>query len=228
MADCQTIDVSDIAGVGSSQLSEPLADECEANTWGRLYPLHDAYSKVDLIEDEYTFGRDEESTVCIHEQQNGCEVPNWQALSKVHFMIFREQPKSGKDQDSSEDSRKYGVFLYDKSSNGTFVNGAKIGKNKTCLLKDNSEISLSLRKNVSWVYKEKQRSSDYPDIPKEFLCRYDIGKTLGKGACGEVRICFEKETGNRSAVKLIEMKKFDKDEKIYKSAMLEVNMINTP
>ena len=89
-------------------------------------------------------------------------------------------------------------------------------------MKDNSEISLSLKRNTAWVYKEKQRQPDYPDIPKEFLCRYDIGKTLGKGACGEVRICFEKETGLRSAVKVIEMKKFDKDEKAYKSAMLEV------
>ena len=63
--------------------------------------------------------------MCISEHQNGCEVPNWQALSKVHFMVFREQPKSGKEEVSA-DSRKYGVFLYDKSSNGTFVNGAKV------------------------------------------------------------------------------------------------------
>ena len=102
------------------------------------------------------------------------------------------------------------------------IHGPQVGKNKTCLLKDNSEVSLSLKRNLAWVYKEKQRLSDYPDIPKEFLCRYDIGKTLGKGACGEVRICFEKETGTKSAVKVIEMKKFDKDEKAYKSAMLEV------
>ena len=89
-------------------------------------------------------------------------------------------------------------------------------------MKDNSEISLSLKKNTSWVYKEKQRYSDHPDIPRDFLCRYDIGKTLGKGACGEVRLCFDKETGKRSAVKVIEMKKFEKDEKTYKAAMLEV------
>ena len=76
---------------------------------------------------------------------------------------------------------------------------------------------------MAWVYKEKQRPCDYPGIPREFLCRYAIGKTLGKGACGEVRLCFDKETGERSAVKLIEMKKFDKDEKTYKSAMLEVS-----
>ena len=46
MADCQTIDVSDIYGVASSQASEPTGDELEANVWGRLYPLHNAYSKV--------------------------------------------------------------------------------------------------------------------------------------------------------------------------------------
>ena len=46
MADCQTIDVSEIYGVASSQASEPTGDELEANVWGRLYPLHDAYSKV--------------------------------------------------------------------------------------------------------------------------------------------------------------------------------------
>ena len=79
-----------------------------------------------MIEDEYTFGRDEDCSVCITEQLNGCEVPNWQALSKVHFMIFRELPKGGKGQEVSGDSRKYGVFLYDKSSNGTFVNGEKV------------------------------------------------------------------------------------------------------
>ena len=46
MADCQTIDVSEIYGVASSQASEPTGDELEANVWGRLYPLHNAYSKV--------------------------------------------------------------------------------------------------------------------------------------------------------------------------------------
>ena len=46
MAECQTIDVSEICGVASSQLSEPLDDELEASVWGRLYPLHDSYSKV--------------------------------------------------------------------------------------------------------------------------------------------------------------------------------------
>ena len=88
-------------------------------------PSQRFFEQVDLINDEYTIGRDEECSVCITEQQNGCEVPNWQALSKVHFMVFREQPKSGKEE-LSGDSRKYGVFLYDKSSNGTFVNGAKV------------------------------------------------------------------------------------------------------
>ena len=46
MAECQTIDVSEICGVASSQLSESLDDELEASVWGRLYPLHDSYSKV--------------------------------------------------------------------------------------------------------------------------------------------------------------------------------------
>ena len=48
MADCQTIDVSDIAGIGSSQVSEQSGDnEFGANIWGRLYPLNNAYTKVE-------------------------------------------------------------------------------------------------------------------------------------------------------------------------------------
>ena len=50
MADCQTIDVTDIAGVGSSQASEATGDnEFEAGIWGRLYALGSAYSKVDSL-----------------------------------------------------------------------------------------------------------------------------------------------------------------------------------
>ena len=41
-------------------------------------------------------------------------------------MIFREQPKSERVEGCPGDERKYGVFLYDKSSNGTFVNGEKV------------------------------------------------------------------------------------------------------
>ena len=39
------------------------------------------------------------------------------------------------------------VFLYDTSSNGTFVNGEKVGKGNKQVLNNNDEVALALKKN---------------------------------------------------------------------------------
>ena len=39
------------------------------------------------------------------------------------------------------------TFVYDTSSNGTFINGEKVGKGNKQVLNNNDEIALALKKN---------------------------------------------------------------------------------
>lgn len=45
-------------------------------------------------------------------------------------------------------------------------------------------------------------------FPREFREKYIMSKTLGSGACGEVKLAFEKSTCNKVAVKIINKRKF--------------------
>eukprot|EP00002_Diphylleia_rotans_P008771 TRINITY_DN1875_c0_g1_i3.p1 TRINITY_DN1875_c0_g1~~TRINITY_DN1875_c0_g1_i3.p1 ORF type:complete len:302 (+),score=53.77 TRINITY_DN1875_c0_g1_i3:43-948(+) len=59
--------------------------------------------------------------------------PTVKKISQVHCSIFRQVDGEGKSS----------VILEDKSANGTFVNGAKVGKGVQYVLKDGDHISLT-------------------------------------------------------------------------------------
>jgi len=58
-------------------------------------------------------------------------------ISKIHFTIVRENiGKQG-----------YVIFISDTSSNGTFLNGEKIGKNNRWILSNNDKIAVVSKTN---------------------------------------------------------------------------------
>ncbi|XP_068767467.1 serine/threonine-protein kinase Chk2 isoform X3 [Struthio camelus] len=79
----------------------------------------------------------------------------------------------------------YVAYIEDHSANGTFINRELIGKGKRLPLTHNSEIALSVQTN-----KEGRQAF------------------LRSGACGEVKLAFEKSTCNKVAVKIINKRKF--------------------
>ncbi|XP_054699922.1 serine/threonine-protein kinase Chk2 isoform X2 [Grus americana] len=101
----------------------------------------------------------------------------------------------------------YVAYIEDHSANGTFVNRELVGKGKRLPLTHNSEIALSVQNNKVFVFSDLM-VDDQLVFPREFREKYIMSKTLGSGACGEVKLAFEKSTCNKVAVKIINKRKF--------------------
>lgn len=197
-----------------------FSEEDEASeasqAWGRLFPLAESFNSLDLTKEEYSFGRGESCDVPF--SNNGSKKHQcFQAYSKVHFKIKREITTTG-----------IHVFLEDMSSNGTFVNGEKVGKGCKQVISNNDEISLALKKNKAYMYMDLSAAND-TDLPKEIKEKYILTKTLGRGACGEVRLAFSRGHCDRFAVKIINKKKFSMGGKhavnLAKQVMSEVKIL---
>lgn len=189
METAPTQDVTD--GYFSSEEEDHSQTE---EAWGRLFPLGDSFVGLDLVKDEYTFGRGDNCDVAFNNsgKRNQC----FQAYSKVHFKLIRKSTSTGMH-----------VFLEDASSNGTFVNGEKVGKGNRQVLGNNDEIALAMKKNKAFVFMDLSVNED-ASLPKELTDKYTLTKVLGRGACGEVRLAFVKGSCEKFACKIISKKKF--------------------
>ena len=78
---------------------------------------------------------------------------------------------------SSKD--EYYVKIQDNSSNGTFINGTKIGKGRFQILKSSDEISLSKPENKAFTFVDKSMNDDLK-LPPQVREKYNICKELGK------------------------------------------------
>lgn len=198
------------------ELSEEGESSQESLSWGRLFPLGESFVALDLTKDEYTFGRGENCDVPF--DNNGAKKHQcFQAYSKVHFKIIRQTTTTGTH-----------AFLEDLSSNGTFINGEKVGKGCKQVINNNDEIALALKKNKAFMFMDLMNAND-SDLPAEIKEKYTLTKTLGRGACGEVRLAFSKGSCDRFAVKIITKKKFSTGGKhavnLSKQVMSEVKIL---
>uniref|UniRef100_A0A183T373 Protein kinase domain-containing protein n=1 Tax=Schistocephalus solidus TaxID=70667 RepID=A0A183T373_SCHSO len=121
------------------------------------------------------------------------------AFSKLHFRIARESTSQG-----------LLVFIHDLSSNGTFLNEAKIGiddlfnyccKGRKQPLNNNDEIALAI-KSLKYL------TSVQTEFPPEVTSKYTVCRRLGRGACGEVRLVFGRESCQKYAMKIVQKKTF--------------------
>lgn len=199
--------------------SDGPPEEEAARTWGRLLPLNERlYKNVLLQKDLHAFGRGIDCDYTFEAKIFKKNTQHFQALSKVHFRIFKEN--------HSSDPQNYTVFLEDKSSNGTFVNAERVGSGKKTVMKTNDEISLATKKNKAFIFFDLGDSESEQDkYPSELNKKYTITKILGMGACGEVRLAFEKETYKRFAVKIISKRKFSVGPKMPSSTIEEVTIL---
>ncbi|XP_072206998.1 serine/threonine-protein kinase Chk2 [Excalfactoria chinensis] len=175
---------------------DPEPDELVPQPWGRLFALGKGFSNWDCVHDEYWFGRDKSCDYSFS-KLGLSETGFYQNYSKKHFRIFRERgPKNS-----------HVAYIEDHSANGTFINRELIGKGKRLPLTHNSEIALSIQTNKVFVFSD-LTVDDQLVFPREFREKYIMSKTLGSGACGEVKLAFEKSTCNKVAVKIINKRKF--------------------
>ncbi|XP_044131336.1 serine/threonine-protein kinase Chk2 isoform X1 [Bufo gargarizans] len=190
MSSLETLPVQDIASV---------PDEVEdkgSQPWGRLWALGKGFLNHDCVNDEYLFGRD---TQCDYTFDRPIikQTERYKTYSKKHFRIYREA--------GSGPSRV--AYIEDLSGNGTFLNQELLGCGRRLPLTNNAEIAISLKTNKVFVFTD-LLADDQSVFPAEFRNKYIMSKTIGSGACGEVKLAFEKSTCKKVAVKIISKKKF--------------------
>ncbi|XP_032595136.1 ovarian-specific serine/threonine-protein kinase Lok isoform X1 [Drosophila grimshawi] len=183
--------------------SQPM----ENIVWGRLYgknikikslgtslrPYKIIYTHssfcVDLNNDEFSAGRGEANDLIL--TLNDLPEKILSRISKVHFIIKR-----------ANCDLTNPVYIQDLSRNGTFVNGEKIGTNKTRILQNDDIIALSHPTYKAFVFKDLS-PNEAIGLPAEITATYYINRKLGSGAYGLVRLVYERRTCEQFAMKIV-------------------------
>ncbi|XP_069817386.1 serine/threonine-protein kinase Chk2 isoform X2 [Dendropsophus ebraccatus] len=190
LSSLETLPVQDLASIPEE------VDDKSSLAWGRLWALGKGFLNHDCVNDEYTFGRDKKCDYTFDRPVVN-QTERYKTYSKKHFRIFREAGPG-----------LYPVaYIEDLSGNGTFLNKDLIGRGKKLPLTNNAEISLSLLANKVFVFTD-LLADDQSGFPIEFRNKYIMSKTIGSGACGEVKLAFEKSTCKKVAVKIMSKRRF--------------------
>ncbi|KAJ7646667.1 kinase-like domain-containing protein [Roridomyces roridus] len=159
--------------------------------FGYLNPCSSKVNRVDLFKEypEVKIGR---NTNGNHVVFHGFKISNYHATLR-----WNEQ----------YDTQSV-ITVLDTSSNGTFINGKKIGKGQQGLLRDGNEIAFG----VSMASKEEGGLFDYRFIFRDFVTSsvtralynsYDLTIELGKGSFATVYKALRRASGEWVAVKVI-------------------------
>lgn len=111
-------------------------------------------------------GRGAASDIVLN--QDNCKI-KMENLSRIHFGFKRITNTAAGDH----------TIIEDYSSNGTFVNGFKVGKNQSKLISHGDEISLTCKHEKLFTYLDAQYK--HPLFPADINNKYLISHTLGKG-----------------------------------------------
>ncbi|KAF8161058.1 kinase-like domain-containing protein [Crassisporium funariophilum] len=179
----------------TQQASQPPNVSVDAHLWGYLQPCSASLTRIDFwkIHPRYTIGRNTELNQVI--------LPGFK-VSNQHCVIVW---------DGAESSSSTAV-VHDLSSNGTFINGERIGKGATRIVREGNEIAFG----TSVPQPQNGGLEDYRFIyrhtaggpPTEGLYAfYDLSTELGKGSFATVRKAISRSSGQWYAVKMIQESK---------------------
>ncbi|XP_073529324.1 serine/threonine-protein kinase Chk2 isoform X1 [Phyllobates terribilis] len=190
LSSLETLPTQDLASIPEEM------DVKSSHAWGRLWALGKGFINHDCVNDEYIFGRNRQCDYTFDRPVIN-QTERFKTYSKNHFRIFRDTGPAPSPV----------AYIEDLSNNGTFLNDTKIGHGKKLPLTNNAEIAISLPTNKVFVFTD-LLADDQSVHPAEFREKYIMSKTLGSGACGEVKLAFEKSTCKKVAVKIISKIKF--------------------
>ncbi|KAH3757073.1 protein kinase 1 [Pelomyxa schiedti] len=155
-----------------------------SDCWGRLISMVPGIPTLELRNEEITLGRDPH-----------CDFPFYNPrVSGQHCKIVREDSGCGTKL----------VFLVDLSSNGTWLQGTKIGKGNKRLLSNGAAFSL-VKDQIVYLFSDLQSECVDPGGPQT---KYEISEILGTGNFAVVNLGIERQTGKRVAIKVIDKKRF--------------------
>ncbi|KAJ2244680.1 hypothetical protein GGH97_003113 [Coemansia sp. RSA 475] len=105
-----------------------------------------------------------------------------------------------------KESNDYLVLCKDLSSNGTFWNSKKIGKEQTVILEHGDVIEIKKGYYFTFLRLTKKREVNEADLVDS---KYQITETvLGKGTFAEIRLAYQKDSQQQMAVKIMDKKNF--------------------
>ncbi|KAH7917308.1 kinase-like protein [Leucogyrophana mollusca] len=176
----------------------PNSADANAHLWGFLQPCSSALRRIHFRKTSpgTRIGRAPDSDVVLP----GVKVSN------RHCKIMW---------DGKEDKHSV-VTVTDLSSNGTWINGTKIGKDKTAILKEGDRIAFGL---PGGPQSQPRSEEDYRFIyrhtaagpPVEGLhAHYDISHELGRGSFAIVMKAVSRATGQWYAIKMIQKNRFER------------------
>lgn len=152
----------------------------QSQVWGSVNPVNDRkYHSLNLRgEEKITFGRFPNCSYVFDKLRDNLSDTEYLNISKIQFII----KKTGNS-----------VNLKNKSSNGTFIDGNYVKKEVEYPLAHLSIISMGLAGNKVFQYVDRNaKEFEERTMPLAFKEKYSLlhNKILGKGATGEVKVCF--------------------------------------
>jgi len=162
----------------------PASQGLEDGVWGQLYPHCGTFPRLKLDGEKFKIGRSVGDYIIKMSDMGDKRL--FDAVSHTQCEITRS---------------KHGVFLTDFSTNGTWVNGHKVGKNVTRPLLNNNDICFTTSTKKVFVFISNEEVSE--TFPEELTSKYTMSNVLGTGASGEVRLAFRIPDMRRVAVKVI-------------------------
>eukprot|EP01119_Soliformovum_irregulare_P012061 TRINITY_DN3104_c0_g1_i2.p1 TRINITY_DN3104_c0_g1~~TRINITY_DN3104_c0_g1_i2.p1 ORF type:complete len:507 (+),score=139.31 TRINITY_DN3104_c0_g1_i2:99-1619(+) len=176
----------------------------EKKGWGQLHSLNKDFPSIDLTGEEVVMGR-----------QSVCNV------------LFTDRLISGKHCRFFVDPNGL-IFVEDLSSNGTYINGEKIGKGAKKILENGAEVMLLPPREghdgVRYLYQYFGKVQNREESP---LDAYDIREELGSGNFAKVKLAVHKGTGKRYAVKVVDKKRTLKQTQKQDAMMAEVTILQS-
>ncbi|KAK9695576.1 serine/threonine protein kinase [Basidiobolus ranarum] len=210
----RTID-SFSANTSASQTQETQAT---SDPWGILQSINPDYATVYLSKTDgrgYLLGRHKECDIIFNHPQ----------ISNRHCLIFKENRVDT--QTGPVDC----IFIEDLSTNGTYVNGKKIGRNQRRQIHPGDSIQLARynsklhEKFNDNFYIFKQVTHETNELGLTINKKYLIGNTLGRGNFAEVKLATDRTTGKRYAVKIINKRRFLNKPKLTESLQREIAIL---
>jgi len=175
---------------------EKSSDNGKRPAWGMLVAedsIH--FENVALDQKNFSCGKGATNDYVLNESK--IEADCYQQFSRVHFKIERIPGSK---------PTHFEVFLTDLSTNGTFVNKDRVGKNKRRALMSHDIISMTSPEREAFKFIDLQKGKgesfnastssitpDFDSLPPDLKARYVVGSLLGKGASGSAYLCYAKD-----------------------------------
>ncbi|KAJ7587086.1 CAMK/RAD53 protein kinase [Mycena floridula] len=189
MADNAADDEATQPRTQSTQDSSQILPSNDTHLWAYLMPVSHTLKRIDLWRGNlrYNVGRN---------QQNNQIVFPGLKISNNHCTIVWDN-----------DEQNPTVVIHDKSTNGTFINGVKIGRDKSRALRDGNEVAFGTaipqieRPNEDYRFIYRYVAGGRPSTG--MFAVYDITAELGRGSFATVYKVVHHVTGEYYAAKMI-------------------------